>query len=196
MENRPAFVVGIGRGARRGVFGIRALAISAALCLGSSALVFAQQGQERQQRSEDRDRDFGARLDRGTVIGVRTNESIDADRSGDRIYTATVDRDVRTEHDRIAIPRGSTVELTIRVARDNDLVLDINSVVVNGRRYAVSTEPNRVESEKDRSLVGTIVGAINGGQARGREVHVPAGTDLSFRLERPLELRDRDRDRR
>src|SRR5579864_2821861 len=114
MENRPAFVVRIGRGARHGVFSIGVLAISAALCLGSSALVFAQPGQERQQRNEDRDRDFGARLDRGTVIGVRTNESIDADRSGDRIYTATVDRDVRTENDRIAIPRGSNVELTIR----------------------------------------------------------------------------------
>jgi hypothetical protein len=197
MEKRSALLTASAcRIKHRSVSSFAALAISAALCVGSSAPVFAQEGPDRQQRYGNRDHDFGARLDRGTVIIVRTNQSIDADRSGDRIYTATVDRDVLSENDRIAIPRGSNVELTVRVARDNDLVLDIESVVVNGHRYAVRTEPNRVESEKDRSLVGSIVGAINGGQVRGREVHVPRGTELSFRLERPLELRDHDRDRR
>ncbi len=167
--------------------------VAAALCV-LPAVATAQ------DRFEDRGRRDGefSRLDRGTVISVRTNEGIDADRSVDRIYTGTVDQDVYGENGRIAIPRGSTAELAIRVAPDNDLILDINSVVINGRRYEVDTAPNRVESEKDRSVVGTIVGAINGGHVRGRDVHVPRDTVVTFRLERPLEVRvggDRDRER-
>jgi len=76
----------------------------------------------------------------------------------------------------------------VRVAPDNDLILDLESVVVNGQRYAMRTDPNRVESQRDNSLVGAIVGAINGGQARGRAVRIPRDSVVTFRLERPLEM--------
>jgi hypothetical protein len=175
-------------------------------CVLTAVLCMLPSWGKAQERFQDRDRgrhdsEF-TRLERGAIIGVRTNHGIDADRRSDRIYTGTVDQDVWGENGRIAIPRGSNAELAIRVAPDNDLILDIDSVVINGRRYEVSTEPNRVESEKDRSVVGTIVRAINGGRVRGRDVHVPRDTVLTFRLERPLEMRvrrdrddDRDRDR-
>src|SRR5258708_6220432 len=108
------------------------------------------------------------RLNQGTVLAVRTNESIDVERNDNRVYSGTLDQDVRGDDGRLALPRGSNVEMIVRVARDNDLILDIESVTANGRRYAIRTDPNRVESRRDNSLVGAIVGAINGGQYQGR----------------------------
>jgi hypothetical protein len=83
------------------------------------------------------------------------------------------------------------------VSRDNDLILDLESVSVNGNRYAIKTDPNRQEAKRDDSLVGSIVGAIRGGEARGRTVRIPRDSVLSFRLDRPLDMgvADRGRDR-
>jgi hypothetical protein len=141
-----------------------------------------------------RDHDRVRRLEPGTMIQVRTNEAIDARRAENRIYSAIVDRDVRGDNRRIVIPRGSNVELTVRVARDNDLLLDLDSVVVNGERYAIRTDPNRVESRSDYGIVGSIVGAL-GGEVRGRAVRVPRDSVVTFRLERPLEIGVPDRPR-
>jgi hypothetical protein len=129
----------------------------------------------------------------GTSIVVRPTEAIDVERKDNRVYSAIVDRDVRGSNGRLAIPRGSTAELIVRVARDNDLILDLESVTVNGQRYAIKTDANRVESGRDNSLVGTIVGAINGGEVRGRAVRIPRDTPLSFRLDRPLDIGVADR---
>jgi hypothetical protein len=139
------------------------------------------------------------RLDPGTTISVRTNETIDVDRQDNRVYTGIVDQGVRGSEGRILIPRGSPVELFVRVARDNDLILDLESVVANGVRYAVKTDPNRVESrpadfdEVGEFLVGAIVGAIRGGEVRGRAVRIPRDSVISFRLERPLDVGIPDR---
>jgi hypothetical protein len=129
----------------------------------------------------------------GTSITVRPSEAIDVERKDNRVYTAVVDRDVMGGNGQLAIPRGSRAELIVRVARDNDLILDLESVTVNGQRYAIKTEATRVESGRDNSLVGTIVGAINGGQVQGRSVRIPRDTPLSFRLDRPLEIGVPDR---
>ncbi len=150
-------------------------------------------------RDRDRDRDWDrnrglyTRLEPGTVIQVRTNQPIDVERRDNRVYYATVDQDIRGDNGRIAIPRGSNAELIVRVARDNDLILDLESVVVNGQRYAVRTDPNRVESQGDNSLVGAIVGAINGAEVRGRAVRIPRNAVVGFRLERPLDIGIEDR---
>jgi hypothetical protein len=133
------------------------------------------------------------RIEPGTMIAVRTNETIDVDRKDNRVYTGTVDQDVRGENGRLAIPRGSTVELIVRVAPDNDLILDLDSVIVNGQRFAVKADPNRLESRRDNSLVGSIVGAIEGGQVRGRAVRVPRQSVLTFRTDRPMEMGVADR---
>jgi hypothetical protein len=141
----------------------------------------------------DRERDRITRLDPGTMIAVRTNDTIDTDRRDNQIYSGTVDQDVRGNDGRLAIPRGSRVELMVRVSHDNDLIIDIESVSVNGQRYAVKTEANRQEARPDDSLVGSIVGAIQGGEARGRVVRIPRDSVLTFRLERPLEMGVADR---
>jgi len=154
-------------------------------------------------RAQDRDRDYdrdrrddGDRITRiqpGTNVTVRTDQTIDVDRRDNRVYTAIVDQDVRGANGRLAIPRGATAELIVRVAGDNDLVLDLESVTVNGQRYALRTDANRIESQRDNSLVGSIVGALNGGQVRGRAVRVPGGSLLTFRIDRPLDMGVADR---
>ena len=169
---------------------IGGLALFGALCIAPSA-----------SAQDRRDRDYGGdrvtRLEPGTNIPVRVNESIDVERRDNRVYTGMVDRDVRGADGRLAIPRGSTVELIVRVMRDNDLVLDLESVNVNGRRYGIRTDATRVESQRDNSLLGNIVGAISGGQVQGRAVRIPRDSVLSFRIQTPLivDVPDRGIDR-
>ncbi len=163
------------------------LSTVAALCL---SIGWAQ---DRGDGDRDHDRDRIRRLEPGAVIPVRTSEGIDADRGDGRVYTGIVDQDVRNNDGRVAIPRGSSVELVVRVSRDNDLILDLDSVTVNGQRYAVKTDPHRVEARRDDSLVGSIVGAINGGEGRGRAVRIPRDSVVTFRLEQPLDMGVADR---
>jgi len=160
--------------------------VAMALCL--STLGAAQDRDRDRDRDRDQDRDRMTRLEPGTVIAVRTNESIDVERSDNRVYTGIVDQDVRGDNGRLAIPRGASVELIVRVARDNDLILDLESVVVNGQRYALRTDVNRVESQRDNSLIGGIIGAISGGEVRGRAVRIPRDSVVTFRLQRPLDM--------
>jgi len=155
-----------------------------------------------QERDGDRDRWRGdwdanrnmySRLEPGVEIPVRTNEPIDVNRTDNRVFHGTVDTDIRGDNARIAIPRSANAELMVRVARDNDLVLDLESVVVNGQRYALRADPNRMEHQRANSLVGTIVGAVTGGQATGPAVRAPRGAVVTFRLDRPLDLGVADR---
>jgi len=149
-------------------------------------------------------------LEPGTTIRVRITQEVDVNRQDYRVYNGVVDEDVRGDNGRIAVPRGSTAEVYVRVARDNDLILDLESIVAHGQRYAIKAEPNRVESN---DLVGSIVGALSGGTVRGRSVRIPRDAVVGFRLERRLDVgvpdrgydrggfhyhggRDRDRDSR
>ena len=168
------------------------MALAGVLCLTSVA---SAQYRDRDYRDRERayDRSEVTRIEPGRLITVRTNETIDVDRWDNRVYTGMVDREVRGDNGRLAIPRGSNVELIVRVARDNDLILDLESITVDGQRYAVRTDAQRIESRPDNSVVGAIVGAINGGNVRGRAVRVPRNSILTFRIERPLDMGVADR---
>ncbi len=76
---------------------IGGLSVIACLCL----VPISALGQDRFD-DRDRGRDI-SRLDPGTMISVRTNAPIDSDRSDGRVYTGTVDQDVRGENGRLAI---------------------------------------------------------------------------------------------
>lgn len=162
---------------------IASLFAISALCLSSMAIA----------QNHDRDRDRITTLLPGTVIPVRTNEAIDVDKGDYRVYRGIVDQDVRGNDGHLAIPRGSGVELIVRFSRDNDMILDIDSVTVNGVRYAPKTYTKRVESQPDNSVVGSIFGAISGGEVRGRAVRVPRDTVVTFRLQQPLTMGIADR---
>jgi hypothetical protein len=121
------------------------------------------------------------RVPSGSEIVVRTNEAIDARHPSDgRIYTGVVDRDVTDRQGRVVIPRGSNAELIAREIDDKEIVVDLESVDVNGRRYVVDAQEQSVTAEGDRkegiganertgkyvgggALIGSIIGAIAGG---------------------------------
>src|SRR5690349_3628971 len=116
------------------------------------------------------------RVPAGTSITVRTNDAIDARSPSDsRIYTGVVDRDVMDTSGRVVIPRGSDAELILRDASKNEIVLDLESVNVNGRRYAVSTSDEAINGDSTKkdgvggnkrtakyvgggALIGSIIG--------------------------------------
>ncbi|MEO8049131.1 MAG: hypothetical protein ABI833_01830 [Acidobacteriota bacterium] len=164
---------------------------SVVLALLLSPALFAQNNDR--YRGDNRDRGQFTTIEPGTLIAVRTAEPINVERTDNRIFRARVDQDVRGSNGRLAIPRGSRVELIVRVARDNDLILDLDSVTVSGRRYGIDTNRNRVESQGDNSLIGTIFGAIAGGEVQGRAVRVPRGTQITFRMQQPLHMGAVDR---
>jgi hypothetical protein len=170
---------------------VSGLLVILALCVSPAAS--AQDRDRPRDGDRGRDPDRIARLEAGTVVAVRTNEAIDVDKGDNRVYTGIVSQDVRGNTGRLVIPRGSDVELIVRITQNNDLILDLESVVVNGQRYGLKTEPSRIESRRDDSLIGGIVGAISGGEARGRAIRVPRDSVVTFRLQHALDIGVEDR---
>ena len=117
----------------------------------------------------------------GTTVEVRTTEPIDTQTTDGRIFKGVVENDVRDAQGQLAIPRGATAELIVRRDADNDLVLDLDSVTVNGRRYGVDASRNRIGGGTDirnsgiganketarnvggGAVLGAILGAVIGG---------------------------------
>jgi hypothetical protein len=167
---------------------------------------------------------FAASIPPGADIAVRTVEPIHATGPDERhIYPATIQHDVMDRNGRVAIPRGANCELVVRRAPDNDLMIDLRAVNIDGRRYILDTE-DVVESAPDKdgvggnkrtgkflgggAVIGGIIGAIAGGgkgaaigaasgaaagagaemATRGRAVHIPSESILTFRLARPVRI--------
>jgi hypothetical protein len=123
-----------------------------------------------------------SRIEPGTTVQVRTTEAIDGQTIDGRVYTGTVENDVRDSQGRLAIPAGATAELVVRRAPDNELVLDLDSITVNNRRYGVDATRSQIgtsgidirnsgigaNKETARNvgggaLLGAILGAVIGG---------------------------------
>jgi len=154
----------------------------AALCFPTST--FAQD----RDRDWDHDRDRVVRLDPGTTIPVRLTEPINAGPGDVRVYHAVVDQDVVNRDGRLAIPRRTPAELRVHAGDDGNLSVHLEALIIHGDRYGTRSDPDHIRGEQNNSLVGTIIGAINGGR-NGEPVHVDRDTVLAFRLDRPLEIR-------
>src|SRR5579872_1450098 len=123
-------------------------------------------------------------LPAGTLIPVRSEETIDAAvAAGGQTYAAEVTRDVKDADGAVVIPRGSNAQIIIRSAARggrikgaSDLVLDLDSVSVEGRRYTLDTQDmikkgrdgvgkNRRTAEftGGGAVIGSIIGTIAGG---------------------------------
>jgi len=117
-------------------------------------------------------------IDVGTSIDVRTNEEINTNSSDGRVYSGTVERDVQDGRGNVAIPQGSWVELLVRKESDQ-FALDLESVSINGERFAIQAQNTAISDRNDRpglganqrtgefvgggAVIGAIIGAIAGG---------------------------------
>jgi hypothetical protein len=132
----------------------------------------------------------------GTELEVRTHGPITVAKwERGRIYIGEIARDIHARDGDLAIPRGSRVEMIVRQRNPDQLTLDLESITVNGRRYAVDTSgPNfnmdRGDYDRGAGLIGNIVGAIAGGETQGSAVRVPDRSILHFRLQQPLRVVD------
>ena len=134
-------------------------------------------------------------LPAGALIPVRSEETIDAAvATGGQTYAAEVTRDIRDADGAVVIPRGSNAQIIIRSAARggrikgaSDLVLDLDSVSVEGRLYTLDTQDmirkGRDGIGKNRrtayftgggAAVGAIIGAIAGG-GRGAAIGASSG---------------------
>ena len=123
----------------------------------------------------------------GTDLTVRTNEKIDAKKSDGRVFLGAVEQDVTDSSGNVVLPRGSSAELVVRQGSNNELSLDLESVTVNGQRYAVTAAESPLTSSQKDSIgankrtgeyvgggaaIGAIIGAIAGG---GKGAAIGAG---------------------
>ena len=134
-------------------------------------------------------------LPAGTQLPVRTEETIDSGRAVEgQTYAAEIAGDVRDADGQILIPRGSNAQIIIRSASKggkvrgaSDLVLDLNSVAIEGQQYRLDTS-DLVEKGHDGvgankrtakfagggAAIGAIIGAIAGG-GKGAAIGAGAG---------------------
>jgi hypothetical protein len=134
-------------------------------------------------------------LPAGALIPVRSEETIDAAvATGGQTYAAEVTRDIKDADGAVVIPRGSNAQIIIRSAAKggrikgaSDLVLDLDSVSVEGRLYTLDTQDmirkGRDGIGKNRrtayftgggAAVGAIIGAIAGG-GKGAAIGAASG---------------------
>ena len=120
----------------------------------------------------------------GTQISVRTEDTIDSANAVEgQTYPAEVTDDVLDANGDVVVPHGSNAQLVIRSASKggrihgaSDLVLDLQSIAVEGQQYAVSTSDVRESGKQGLgankrtavytgggAAIGAIIGAIAGG---------------------------------
>ena len=113
----------------------------------------------------------------GTKIEVRTNQTIDMKNTSDgRIFSGVVNQDVMDSNGNLVIPKGANAELIVRNVSSKDMLVDLESVTANGRRYVVSASEYNQGSKsglgKNKrtgeyvgggAALGAIIGAIAGG---------------------------------
>ena len=123
----------------------------------------------------------------GTQIAIRTNDRIRAKTADGQIYSGVVSNDVADGNGSVLIPRGSNAELEVRRIAGNEIAIDLESMTVNGKRYAVTADEdvqsNRNGVGKNKrtgafvgggAVLGTILGAVAGG-GKGAAIGALAG---------------------
>jgi hypothetical protein len=123
-----------------------------------------------------------------TTIQVRTTETICTAASDGRVFSGVVGKDIFDRRHNLVIQRGSNVELIVRKTAGDELALDLDSITINGNRYAAQTEKNG-----GGEVRSAIIGAMTGGAGpsvpiltKGPNVDVPARSLLAFQVVEPL----------
>jgi hypothetical protein len=144
----------------------------------------------RDNRGYDQSRMERVVLAAGTEVVVRTNERIDVRNAVEQqTFPAQIEENVRDSDGSTVIPRGSDARLVVRQVENNgDLILDVESITVEGRRYRVSTENEELDNQREGiggnrrtgkfvgsgAVLGAIIGAIAGG-GKGAAIGAGAG---------------------
>lgn len=134
-------------------------------------------------------------LPAGSDISVRTNEAIDSSTANEgQSFDAQVTRDAKDANGDVVIPRASRARIVIKSASQggrirgaSDLVLDLQTVVINGREYRVEAanvtqKGNSGVGANKRTAtftgggaaLGAVIGAIAGG-GKGAAIGAGAG---------------------
>lgn len=134
-------------------------------------------------------------LPAGTELPVRTNETIDSVKAAEgQGFAAEVSNDVLNSAGTVVIPKGSQAQLVIvsasqggKIRGASDLVLDLASVTVGGRRYqldaadvaqrgkeGIGANKRTATYTGGGAAVGAIIGAIAGG-GKGAAIGAGAG---------------------
>jgi len=137
----------------------------------------------------------------GTQLVVRTVERIDSRNGGaDQTFSAIVEQEVTNGSGHVIIPERSSAQLIIRQISSGgttgspEMMLDIQSISVDGRRYLVSTtdvtldsgtgignNKRTAETIAAGAALSTVIGAIAGGgkdAAIGVPVVAAGGADV------------------
>ena len=134
-------------------------------------------------------------LPAGTKVSVRTEDTIDSATAAEgQTYAAEITDDVLDSNGEVVIPHGSNAQVVIRSASKggrvrgaSDLVLDLQSVSVEGQEYRISTSDllksgkqglgankRTAEYTGGAAALGAIIGAIAGG-GKGAAIGAGAG---------------------
>ncbi len=126
---------------------------------------------------------FPTKADSRREVVVRTDSLINVqpwDGCG-RIYRGHIALDVFWgAGDAVAIPKGSPVELTVRETGPGEMIVDIQSITVHGRRYVIDTEYETEDGGGVEAAGPEVVGTGGQIQPQGAEIHVPSETVLRF----------------
>jgi hypothetical protein len=131
----------------------------------------------------------------GTQVSVRSEETIDSATAVEgQTYAAEIADDVLDAAGDVVIPHGSNAKIVIRSASKggrfrgtSDLVLDLQSITVEGQQYLISTSDLRQSGKEGfgantrtaeytggGAALGAIIGAIAGG-GKGAAIGAGAG---------------------
>jgi hypothetical protein len=158
----------------------------------------------------------------GTSMAIRLLDPIDSEKAQPgQTFRATLDSPLPSDGD--AVPSGYDVKGHIvdvksagKFAGQSLLVLQLDSISVSGKSYAIEADPyrrqgsNRSTNTAEKVGAGAVIGAIIGGIAgggkgagigaaaggglgggaqaatKGQQIHLPSETVLSFTLRTPL----------
>ena len=134
-------------------------------------------------------------LSAGTQVSVRSEETIDSATAAEgQTYAAEITDDVLDANGDVVVPHGANAQIVIRSASKggrfrgtSDLVLDLQSITVEGQQYLISTtdlkesgkqglgaNKRTAEYTGGAAALGAIIGAIAGG-GKGAAIGVGAG---------------------
>ena len=131
----------------------------------------------------------------GTKVPVRVEETIDSAKAVEgQTFAADATEDVMDDNGDVVIPRGANAQIVIRsvsqggkIKGTSDLVLDLASVSVDGRRYLLSTSDLQEKGKAGLgankrtatytgggAAIGAIIGAI-AGHGKGAAIGAASG---------------------